>query len=167
LVVSPALARIGDAWAAGTMSVAHEHLATAVIRERLLERLRETTPEAARETAVLACADEEQHDLGVIAFALHAAAWGIRPIVLGAQVPPVALGAAVAQLRPSFVGISVVMPIPPARARTMLAAYAKQLAETRWIVGGPGASSIGEVARTSHATVVTTLDDARRAIFGR
>lgn len=165
-VVAPAMRRIGELWANGSLSVAHEHLVTAVVRERLADRLRETRPEGAAETAVLACPGDEEHELGLFGLALHVAAWGIRPVFLGARVPPEALGAAVAQLRPRFVALSVVTRLPPARARKLLSECATAVGSTRWLVGGAGVAGVAEIARSLGAHVVFDLAGARRAAFG-
>jgi DNA-binding transcriptional MerR regulator len=165
-VVAPAMRRIGELWSSGSLSVAHEHVVSAVVRERLADRLRETRPEGAAETAVLACPGDEEHDLGLFGLALHVAAWGVRPVFLGARVPPEALGVAVAQLRPRFVALSLVSRLPVARARKLLAECAAAVGPVRWLVGGPGVASIAEIARSQGAHVAFDLEDARRAVFG-
>lgn len=165
-VVAPAMKRIGELWANGSLSVAHEHLVTAVVRERLADRLRETRPEGAAEAAVLACPGDEEHELGLLGFGLHVAAWGVRPVFLGARVPPEALGAAVAQLKPRFVALSIVTRLPPARARKLFSECAAAIGASRWIVGGPGVLGSAEIARNLGAQVVFDLEDARRAVFG-
>lgn len=165
-VIGPGLVAMGDAWAEGTLSVAHEHFAASAIRERLLERLRETMPDPDRETAVLACIDEEQHDLGLLGFALHVAQWGIRPIFLGARVPPEGVAAAVAETRPRFVALSMVTSIARPRARRLFATYGALLGETRWLVGGRAARPVAELARAAGARVPLGPEDARAAVFG-
>ncbi len=165
-VISPAIIRIGELWSNGALSVAHEHVVTAVMRERLADRLRETLPEGATETAVLACPGDEEHELGLYGLALHVAAWGVRPVFLGARVPPEALAAAVAQLRPRFVALSMVTRLTPPRARRLFAECAAAVGSVRWLVGGRGAAAVAEVAREHGAIVVLDLDQARRAVFG-
>lgn len=85
-VVSPFLRWIGDAWHAGELSIATEHAVTSRIRARL-EQLMVDERSGVRGTAVLACAPDEQHDLGLlmIAILMRADGWAVE--YLGASTP--------------------------------------------------------------------------------
>lgn len=163
-IISPALVRVGELWASSALPVAHEHLFTSLVRERLAARLREILPGPSAPSAILACADEDQHDVGLLGFALHVASWGLRPIILGGRVPPAAL-AATLHTRPRFVGVSFVAKVPPARAKALIAAYRSVLRGQRWVVGGYAVSSVSELATASGAIVVPAMSDAPRLIL--
>ncbi|MBD0330138.1 MAG: cobalamin B12-binding domain-containing protein [Thermoleophilia bacterium] len=106
-VLQPALYEIGDLWAAGRVSVAQEHLATAttqVLAARLAARL----PRAERGsgTVVVAASEGELHALGTrfVAELLEAAGWTV--LELGASTPVLDLVTLVARERPRAVGLS-------------------------------------------------------------
>ena len=142
-VIAPAMHRVGELWARGEISVAAEHAASFVVRETLSNFLRLGTPPDPAPTVVLGCFDEEQHELGLLGFALHLAAWGYRPIFLGMRVPATALRDAVARHRPCLVAISAVIE-PQVDARAVLSGYARACGDVPWIVGGASASLLAE-----------------------
>jgi cobalamin-dependent methionine synthase I len=147
--VSPALVKVGELWETGELTVAHEHLLAALVRDRLVERLEHRLPSQGDSSALLACVDEEQHDIGLLGFALHVASWGIRPVVLGARVPPAALEATISRARPRFVGLSIVRPLLRARAKALFAEYSRALRGQHWVLGGPAASAVAEFAEAA------------------
>jgi DNA-binding transcriptional MerR regulator len=107
--VLPYLARLGERWERGEISVAHEHFASALIRGRLLGLARGWG--AGRgPSLLLACPPGEEHDLPLIVFGLTAARRGWRIVYLGADTPFDALEATALDLRPALVVLSVSMP---------------------------------------------------------
>ena len=85
-VAVPLLARIGDSWAEGALSVAQEHLFSAAVRTHL-ERLLADSRGGVHGTAVLACAPGERHELGLLMLALSLRADGWNVAYLGADTP--------------------------------------------------------------------------------
>lgn len=87
-VAAPFLRWVGDAWHAGELSVADEHAASSRVRARL-EQLMADERSGVRGIAVLACAPDEQHDLGLlmIAILMRADGWAVE--YLGARTPVV------------------------------------------------------------------------------
>lgn len=84
--IRPALVEVGDRWEAGTLAVGQEHLVSNAVRTRLERLLADSLP-AVRGTAVLACAPEERHELGLLSLGLFLARDGWRVIYLGATTP--------------------------------------------------------------------------------
>jgi methanogenic corrinoid protein MtbC1 len=132
-----ALYEIGDRWQRGEVSVAVEHLATAITEEMLglvfpsaLDR-----PPLGR-TAVVSCAADEYHQVGgrIVADTLEAAGWDVA--FVGANVPEAELMALLRERRPDLVAISVSI---RAHLPTALQAAAQAhaiLPRARVIVGG-------------------------------
>jgi methanogenic corrinoid protein MtbC1 len=85
-VIAPVLGAVGDGWEAGEISVAQEHLATAIVRAHL-ERFLADSRGAVRGTAVLACAPGERHELGLLMVAVLLRADGWQVAYLGADTP--------------------------------------------------------------------------------
>lgn len=87
-VIGPAMARIGDEWAAGQRSIADEHRATTVAR-RLLGRVRPSfrNPGRRRGVVVVASPTGDNHSLPSSMFADLVRANGPDVIDLGAETP--------------------------------------------------------------------------------
>jgi DNA-binding transcriptional MerR regulator len=85
-VLLPYLRRLGERWASGEVSIAHEHFASNLLRGRLTSLARGwgngTGP-----TAVLACAPKEQHDLPLLMMGITLSRLGWRIIYLGVDTP--------------------------------------------------------------------------------
>jgi DNA-binding transcriptional MerR regulator len=103
-VILPYLHRLGERWAAGEVSVAHEHFASNLIRGRLLG-LAQGWGQGRGPGAILACVPGEHHELGLLTFgvALHRRGWRIT--YLGTDSPV----AAVADISRSVVPAVVVL----------------------------------------------------------
>ena len=92
-VVLPFLREVGDRWEAGTLSVAHEHFVSDMLR-RKLSALSSVPPQQVLEDAsapspvvLLACPPGERHDLVLLCVALMLRERGVRARFLGADTP--------------------------------------------------------------------------------
>ena len=92
-VVLPFLREVGDRWEAGTLSVAHEHFVSDMLR-RKLSALSSVPPHQLLEDAsapspvvLLACPPGERHDLVLLCVALMLRERGCRPRFLGGDTP--------------------------------------------------------------------------------
>ena len=100
-VVLPFLREVGDRWEAGTLSVAHEHFVSDMLR-RKLSALSSVPPQRVLDDAdapspvvLLACPPGERHDLVLLCVALMLRERGVRARFLGADTPiPSVLSAA-------------------------------------------------------------------------
>ena len=91
----PALDRLGRAWAAGTVSVAGEHL-VANIALRRLSAAYEAAGRGSGRPVVVGAPPGVQHEIGLLAFAVAARRRGLATLYLGAEVPVDAWSQAVA-----------------------------------------------------------------------
>lgn len=108
-VIAPCLVGVGESWARGELTVGHEHLTSAAVRARLERTLAEPRG-AVRGLAVLACAPDEQHELGLLMLACLLRADGWDVVYLG-QRTPVADAIDIAGRRgAAVVAFSVTMP---------------------------------------------------------
>lgn len=141
-VVVPASRRIGGLWAAGECSVAGEHLASSMIRERLLVLMREAAPPAGRAApeALVACAPDDFHENGALAVAILLAARGWRITLLGAATPIADLDMACRTRRPHAVYVSSTQPSSFTAAREALLTFVRRWAGAfEIVIGGQGA----------------------------
>lgn len=136
-VALPLLHRIGERWAAGDISVAHEHFVTNLLRGRLVGLAR-GWDRGPGKRALLACAPGELHDVGLIAFGLALARNGWRVFYLGQNTPLDSLTSVAEDQRVDVVVISSVD-----RARFAAAAAGlRTLARHRALaIGGAGATA--------------------------
>jgi MerR family transcriptional regulator, light-induced transcriptional regulator len=108
-VVIPYLHELGEKWERGEISVGQEHFASNVLRGRL-SGLARGWDRGAGPRALLACAEEEQHDLPLLIFGVALRSHGWRISYLGADTPRASLAQAVDALAPAAVVLSGTVP---------------------------------------------------------
>ena len=161
-VVAPALERLGHCWAEGSVSVAQEHMATAVFRRVLgwLFRVYEVRSTGPR--LVVATPPGQVHELGALMVATSAAAEGWAVSYLGPELPVADLVSAVEQTGAGVVAVSVVY--VPDRA-DLLAALREMRADlperVRLLVGGAASREIKAEVESEGARVIESLSDFR------
>lgn len=148
-VILPFLRELGDRWEDGTLSVAHEHFTSNLLRRRLWAfTARPSAEEWASDGPVilLACPPGERHDLVLLCFALLLGESGAKARYLGADTPMPALAAAARSTGADAVVLA-------ATRDTALAAHASSISrmadEHQVFVAGRGATQ--ELAETMRA----------------
>lgn len=136
-VVLPYLRELGDRWARGDTTPAHEHFASSLLEGRLLG-LGRGWDRGSGPRAVLACPSGERHTLGLIAFGLVLRRQGWRITYLGAETPPDHLVVAAEAVDPAVMVLAGVAAEPLVEATRRL----RELdGRRRVLVGGAAASS--------------------------
>ena len=138
-VVQPALYEVGRRWQQNRVSVAQEHLATAMAQSLMAQGFGRAVAAADNgRKALLACPAGNRHSVGLrmVADAFELAGWTVH--YLGANVPQAALIAQIRRLRPDLVGLSASLPQELRGLRQTLAALRASLADScpRIVVGG-------------------------------
>lgn len=123
-VLQPALWEVGRLWQNNDISVADEHLATA-ITQAAMARLFDAAlpgPVSPAPTLVAACADVERHEIGLrmVCDLLELEGWSTS--FLGATVPIESLLELVRRRRPDVVALSAALPPHLPRLRAMIEA---------------------------------------------
>lgn len=121
------------------LDIAREHLASALIRQRLwalldMEEQREGGPRV-----VLACPAGDQHEGGLLALGLQLKRRGWRVTMLGADTPAEALHSTCVQISPEMVALSFVRRREPDELRAVLSEAVQACAPIPVVVGGVGA----------------------------
>lgn len=108
-VITPLLARVGTAWAAGGLTIAAEHMATAVVRSFLGDMLAEAIgrPGGQGPVVVVAAPAGNWHELGALSLALATADAGCTPLYLGADLPASEIAGAVALRAAAGAAVSI------------------------------------------------------------
>ncbi len=139
-VIAPAMWRIGDLWEAGAISIADEHLATALTQQVMAAIYGPNLGKKALPGRImLAGVEDEQHSLGLRMAADVVELAGYETIYLGANLPTEDLLREVAAWAPDLLALSATMPgCVPALDRVISAAH---LAYPRLpvVFGGQGA----------------------------
>jgi methanogenic corrinoid protein MtbC1 len=138
-ILAPVMTKIGDLWHSGEVSVGQEHMASFLIEGTLRNMLQTLEFPDDAPTAVLACAEIEEHTLPVFGVAFSCAKWGCRPVMLGARTPASALKSAIEGVSPVFVGLSLTVTPAPHQIRRMMESYLPCCGQVPLILGGAGA----------------------------
>ena len=138
----PLVYEIGERWARGDLSIASEHLASALLRAMLGSALTPSTASRLGPRILFATPSGERHELGLQIAALTAMGAGAHPIYLGAELPVEELLRAVEALPAETIALSVVT-LPPADAiRAVKALRGALPRETRVWLGGARAAGL-------------------------
>lgn len=147
-VILPCLSQIGEGWARGDVTVAEEHFASQLIRERLLALARDWD-RGRGPRALLACPSGERHDIGLICFGLVLSRNGWRVTFLGPDTPIDALTGAVAALAPDLIVLSATA---EQRLRSIAEPLRAMAKHHKVVLAGTGATP--RVARATNTTVL-------------
>ena len=109
-VISPLADRIGELWRTGELSAAHEHFATAVIREYLWAATRAFAPTQSAPTLAVTTPIGQLHELGAVMVAAAASDVGWKVLYLGPSLPPAEIAGAAVDNDASAVALSIVYP---------------------------------------------------------
>lgn len=158
-VVVPAMAGIGDRWAAGELTVAHEHRASEMV-SRLLAGIDQRRPGRPRGTVVVTAPPGELHGLPIdmAAAVLREDGWSVE--LLGADMPADDLHGFVESVAPDLVVLTVTTPSAAAPAEEI--ARDLNAAGHDVLVGEPG-RTLGELV--AQAREIRT--EQRRLLAGR
>jgi methanogenic corrinoid protein MtbC1 len=140
-ILAPAMHGIGALWERNEITIADEHLATAV-SHRLLATispaLRVASAKSRGQTVLFATPPPEQHTMGLMMAhdVLHGA--GYNTVLLGSGMPDAALSAALIRHAPEIVALSSTMQNAETFARTATMVH-ERLPATQIITGGAAA----------------------------
>lgn len=150
-VLRPLLIRIGDEWSAGTLKVAHEHLASSVIRSFLGHMAENTPVDKTAPPIVVTTPAGQLHEFGALMAAVTAASAGWRIIYLGPNIPAEDIAAAVRQSESEALALSIVYPPDDPR-------LADELRSIRRLVKSGVTILIGGRSKGGYRTVLEEID---------
>jgi hypothetical protein len=156
--VSPVLKEIGDRWAHKEFGVAHEHVASNLLRNLLSSLFRLYPPTEQAETIVLATPANERHEFGLLLAALIAATRGWRVVYLGADLPANEIAHAMRLTGARFLALSLIGDSPDIEKE--LEAIANHLpAGARVWIGGDEALIRRDLIHRLNWILIRDLDD--------
>jgi DNA-binding transcriptional MerR regulator/methylmalonyl-CoA mutase cobalamin-binding subunit len=157
-VVSPVLVEIGVRWRAGRMTIAQEHLATAVVRQVLgwVREMAETGD--AGPVLVAATPAGQMHEGGALLVAATAAGEGWRVTYLGADLPAEEIARAARRTAARAVALSLVHPADDPTLAAEIRALRQQLPEgVALLLGGAAAAAYTVEVASSGAEMIADL----------
>ena len=168
-LISPLMREIGEQWRAGILRIAHEHLATAVVRTLLGNICQGFDTAAATSNLVIATPRGQLHEIGALIAGTTAAAQGWHVTYLGPNLPAEEIVGCAVQNRAKAIGLSIVYPTDDPHLAHELRKLRRGIQEhVALFVGGSGASAydpiisaIGAVRINDMPTFRTELEALR------
>lgn len=166
-VVGPLVRATGDRWHAGTMSPAHEHLATAAVRRWLGWIADQYTPQGDAPAVLVTTPAGQWHELGAALVAATAAAAGWQVVYLGPNLPANVIAEAAVTRHVRLVALSIVFPEDDPFLDGELRALRAALPEaTGIVIGGAATQAYRPSIDAIGATVVRDLPSLRQWLVG-
>lgn len=157
-VIAPLARRVGDLWAEGKLTAAHEHFASAVLRNFLVRNSPSYSQSGHAPTLIVSTPAGQLHELGAVMVAAAANDLGWRVVYLGTSLPALEIAGAAIRNHARAVALSVVFPGDDPQLSEELDNLRKNLpAEIKIIVGGRAAESYQKSLEKIGATHTQTL----------
>jgi len=142
-VIGPLAQEIGNLWREGSMTAAHEHFASAVIRNFLVGNFRRFANSLDMPCLVITTPAGQYHELGAVIVAAAANDLGWRTVYLGTSLPAAEIAGAVIQNRALAIALSIVYPLDDPLLSEELHNLRRYLGSIPIIVGGRAADAYG------------------------
>ena len=168
-VVAPLAQALGELWREGDITAAHEHFASAVIRNFLGHAAKPFAGTEGSPVLIVTTPAGQVHELGSLLVAAAAANLGWHVTYLGASLPAAEIAGAARQNRARAVALSLVYPEDDPRLEGELTRLREALpAEVTLLVGGRATPAYRDVLEKIGATemkdlkhLFSTLDSLR------
>ena len=168
-VAAPLAQALGSLWRDGTITAAHEHFATVVLRTYLATAAQPFAASGNEPVLVVATPSGQLHELGALLVAASAANLGWQVTYLGASLPAPEIAGAAQQRRARAVALSLVYPDDDTRMESELVRLRELLpADTKLIAGGRAVAAyrasldkIGAVQAPDLTQLLSALDAFR------
>lgn len=102
-IIVPLLVKMGELWQTNSLSVAHEHHFSNILRDFYIVKINKLTPEKKTgKTVILFLPEHEEHELSLLYFQYLLKEAGFNCIYLGKNVPLTDLEASIKQVKPDI-----------------------------------------------------------------
>lgn len=164
-VLQPALREIGLLWQQNLLTVADEHLATAVTMSAMMRLAAETIPEQrGRLTMIAACGESERHEIGLRMLCDLLDREGWETIFLGSTVPMDSLARMVAERAPNAVALSASLAPHLPNLRVAIRAVRRAAGDSQPLILVGGRLFIDQPGLATWAGADLTANDAALAV---
>ncbi|MCX6829722.1 MAG: MerR family transcriptional regulator [candidate division Zixibacteria bacterium] len=164
-VVMPLMEKLGEMWKDGDIRIAHEHMATAVIRNHVGSLLASMRYPANAPSIVVATPAGQLHEVGALVVSVGAALEGWRPVYLGPNLPADEIAGAVQKSNARVVALSLVFPSDDPKLPAELNRLRRLLSDkVSLLIGGRAAEAYGNAIDSVHAFRMTDIGTFRRQL---
>lgn len=152
--IQPALYEIGNLWESGQISIAQEHLASAIVSRVMATTSMIDVPASSEAgKAIVTAGPNEFHETGawMISDALERMGWKVR--YLGANTPAEDLLDMMHEFSPDIIAVSVTMPFNILKAKEMIEAIRgdERLKSVHILIGGRAFNDVRDLWKTTGA----------------
>ncbi len=123
-IAAPLMAEVGNLVAAGELTVAHEHAASAVVKAHLFEMMFSGPRVSTKQRIALATMEGDLHEIGLLISGVLCAHHGFGVVYIGPNMPPDGLGDALKALKTDALIVGMTE-LPPGLDRWTIEDYAE------------------------------------------
>lgn len=164
-VVAPFVHEVGEAWRKGEMRVAHEHLATAVVRDFLSLGARNYAHNPHAPEMVVSTPAAQTHEVGALLVAAAARDVGWRATYLGPSLPAEEIAACAKMRNVRAVALSIVYPGDDPNVPNELTLLRKLLpSDVALLIGGRAAFGYHQALRIPDVKLISDLASLEAAL---
>lgn len=164
-VALPLLDAIGEGWSEGSVRVAQEHMASAVMRTFLGRQLVASAPLPTAPMLLSTTPAGQFHELGALITAIVATSEGWRAMFLGPNLPAEEIAGAAQQAKARVIALSIVYPPDDPGLIHELWELRKQLGpEVHVLVGGSSAAAYRKTLESIDAILLDDIQNLRGAL---
>jgi len=161
-LIVPLVYKIGDMWHDGTLRVANEHLASAIIRSFLSSLIEQHIPSENAPIIISATPRGQDHELGALIVGVVAASIGWKVLYLGPNLPVDDIVAVTHNLEAKVIALSIVYPGDDPQLKKDLLNLKRMLSKNvSLIVGGRAANGYLDALNAIGAIVVKDTKQLR------
>ncbi len=164
-LIQPLMVEIGELWRVGTLRIAHEHLATAVVRTFLSGMNTRQHVSPGSPLLVITTPSGDLHEIGALLAASHALEVGYEVLYLGPNMPADEIAASVNASHARAIYLSLVYPLGDHGVRSQLLALRRLVGEELPIlVGGRAVESYQEAVAAGNMLPVSSPEEFDRLL---
>ncbi len=164
-VLTPLMTDIGEHWRSGSMRIANEHMASAVVRSFVGRRRNGYAPSGAAPHIVFTTPKGQLHELGALIATEVAVSEGCQVTFLGASLPATEIASAVETLKADILCLSIIYPPDDAELIDELQKLQTHLpGGVRLIVGGRASVAYSGVLESLNAILPNSLSEFRETL---
>ncbi len=160
----PMLRELGTRWANGIGSIAEEHFFSVFLRNKLGTRFHHLSRNRRGPRLLTACLPGEQHEVGILLFALAALDWDYRVLLLGPNTPLAELPTVVTRASNAAIVLSGSVTIEMAAIADELAQLCRTVAVPVFVGGSLTRHAAEELSATGAIVLSEDLSVALRQI---
>lgn len=168
-IIIPLTREIGSRWENGSLTMAHEHFTSSILRTFLGNSAKPYTYTASAPNLIVATPAGQLHELGAVIVAVAATSKGWKITYLGANLPAAEIAGAARQTKAKAVALSLIYPPDDPNIRKELELLREYLPDSTEILAGGQAAvayldtlhSIGAYVAFDLKELYPMLDDIR------